>query len=150
LIEVLVALVIASVAILASGNFAVSIMGSGQLSNERLAAVHLAEQVLELWQNNALDAVPSIAADCALTDATAASSYAVTTTCTPASGMKIPFTITASKTQATGPLASDLSAFQNLDNMSFSLTPITKLATVSWTNRGQSHSVYLTHLSEVK
>jgi prepilin-type N-terminal cleavage/methylation domain-containing protein len=151
LIEILIAMLITSVAILALGSLSISIMSGGQLANERLSAVHLAGQVLELWQNNQFDAVPSIAADCVLTDATAASTSTVTTTCTPASGMKVAFTITASQTQATGPLPSNLSSFQNFTApTSLTLTPMTKLVSVAWTNQGQSHSVYLTHLSAVK
>ncbi|WP_227819494.1 type IV pilus modification PilV family protein [Mariprofundus micogutta] len=150
LIEILVSLTIVSIAVLALGGFGVSSLSSGQVSRERLTAVHLAEQVLEHWQHDANDRAPLIATGtCALTDATSAPSYPVTTTCKPSTGVGIAFTIAVNETQATGPLSSNLSAYQTLTQPTGYLnSPMTRLVTVSWSNKGVSRSIYLTHIAE--
>lgn len=150
LVEILIALVISSVVILSLGAFGISIMDSGQLSRERLSAVHLAEQVIEFWQRDANDYLPNIASDCALTTASSAPSYPATATCTPATGVSTAYTVVASQTQATGPLASNLAAFQNFTSSGFTVTPVTKVVTVTWSHKGTSRTVFLTHLSAVK
>jgi len=151
LIEILVTLVIVSVAVLALGNFTISMVGSGQVSRERLAAVHIAEQVLEYWQHDNNDYAPVVsAADCSLSAAASVPAYPVSVTCTPASGGSSAFTIVNDQVQATGPLASNLSVFQNFTKQAYNNTPQTKVVTVSWSHRGKTHSIYLTHLSQVK
>jgi len=150
LIEILVTLVIVSVAVLALGKFTVSMVGSGQVSRDRLAAVHMAEQVLEYWQHDTTDYAPVVsAADCSLSAAASAPAYPVSVICTLASGASS-FTIVNDQVQATGPLASDLSTFQNFTKQGYNNTPQTKVVTVSWSHRGKTHSIYLTHLSQVK
>jgi prepilin-type N-terminal cleavage/methylation domain-containing protein len=144
LIEIMVALVIVSVAILSLGSFAISIIDNGQQSRERLSAVHLAEQVLEFWQQDTNDFVPAITSGCVLTTGT---SDSVRTICTPASGVSIAYTVDASATQASGPLPSNLTAFQLFTSAGLTLTPMIKLVTVSWQHKGTAHSVYLTHLT---
>jgi len=151
LIEILVTLVIVSVAVLSLGNFTISMVGSGQVSRQRLAAVHLAEQVLEYWQHDPNDYAPTISGtDCSLSVSTATPSYPVSVTCTPSSGSGGPFTIISNQTQATGPLPANLTTFQNFTKQGYNNTPQTKVVTVSWPHRGKTHSIYLTHLSEVK
>jgi len=151
LIEILVTLVIVSVAVLSLGHFTVSMLGIGQTSRERLAAVHMAEQVLEFWQHDANDYAPTISTtDCSLSASASAPAYNVSVTCTPASGPSSSFTVVNNQVQATGPIVSDLSAFQNFTKQGYNNTPQTKVVTVSWTYRGKVHSVHLTHLSEVK
>jgi len=150
LIEVLVALVIVSVAILSLGSFTLSTVTSGQVSRERLTAVHLAEQVLEFWQHDANDYAPVISSTCALSTSGGAPNNPYTITCTPSSGISIAYTVVASSTQVTGPLASNLSTLQNFTKQGYNNTPLTKLVTVSWMNKGKTHSIYLTHLSMVK
>ena len=151
LIEILIALVIVSVAILSLGSFAISIVDSGQQSRERLSAVHLAEQVLEFWQRDPNDYFPSIASDCVLTTGSSIPSPSVSATCTPTSGVSIAYTIVASNTQASGPLPSDLNTFQSFTSAGLTVTPMTKVVTVSWLHKGgTTHSVYLTHLSIVQ
>ena len=150
LIEILIALIISSVVILSLGAFSISIMDSGQLSRERLSAVHLAEQVLEFWQRDANDYLPSIASDCTLSTAGSAPSYPATATCTPATGVSLSYTVVASQTQASGPLPSNLSTFQSFSSSGFTVTPVTKVVTVTWSHKGTSRSIFLTHLSAVK
>jgi len=153
LIEILVALVIVSVAVLSLGGFTLSMMGSSQVSRERLTAVHLAEQVLEYWQHNTGDYAPVINADCALTEATSLQNYPVT--CTPVAGVSIAYTIQAAKAPVTGPLPASSTSFAafndpGLNSVYTNNPPKVKAVTVSWSNHGKVHSVYLTHLSKVQ
>jgi len=150
LVEILVALVIVSVAALSIGSFTISIVGSDQVSRERATAVSLAEQVLEYWQHDTNDYAPTIAtADCGLTTTTAAPAYPVNVTCTPSAGMKIPYIIITDQQQAVGPLPASLSSFKNFTKQGHKITPKTKVVTVSWTSRGKTHMVYLTNLTKV-
>lgn len=151
LIEVLIALVIVSVAALALGSFGITTLGSGQVSRERLTAVHLAEQILEHWQNDTNDRAPTIDASCVQSDAMATPAYPVTTVCTPTTGVGISYTIVVDQSVATGPLASDLNNMQAFSTPGgYSNSPNTKIVTVSWSNRGQTRSVFLTHMSTVQ
>ncbi|NWF35995.1 prepilin-type N-terminal cleavage/methylation domain-containing protein [Mariprofundus sp. KV] len=160
LIEILVALVIVSVGVLALGGFGVSIMGSGQVSRERLTAVHLAEQVLEFWQNDVNDRPPNInVATCGLTALGAdPAGYPVTVTCTPDAGIGISYTIAANRSVAQAPLPSapnnsfgiaNTNAGSSVRNMVGTITPWTKVVTVTWSNKGNSRSVFLTHMTKM-
>jgi prepilin-type N-terminal cleavage/methylation domain-containing protein len=150
LIEILISLVISSVIILSLGRFAITIIDNGQLSRERLSAVHLAEQVLEFWQRDTNDYLPTIASDCTLTTASSAPGYPSNNTCTPVTGVSIAHTVVASETQASGPLPSNLSSFQSFTSSGLTVMPMTKVVTVTWMHKGTSRSVFLTHLSAVK
>jgi len=151
LIEILVALIIVSVAALAIGNFTISIVGNDQVSRERATAVSLAEQILEYWQHDANDYAPAIAtADCSLTGNTVAPKYPTNVTCTASSGAGIAYIITTNQQQATGPLPNNLSSFKNFTKQQYTVTPKTKLVKVSWTHQGKTHTVYLTNLSKVQ
>ncbi len=152
LIEILIALVIVSVGVLALGGFGITTLNSGQVSRERLTAIHLAEQVLEYWQQDANDRLPEVATDCVLTDAAGVVSYPATNSCTPAAGgVGIEYTIAADIVRAIGPLPSDLNSMQNFSQPTgYTNTPEVKLVTVSWSHKGENRSVYLTHVSEVK
>lgn len=150
LIEILVTLMIVSVAVLSLGNFTIAMVGSGQVSQERLAAVHLAEQVLEYWQHDTNDYAPTISAtDCSMSKTSSTPTYPVSITCTPSVGISTHFTIKNNQVQATGPLPGNLSTFQNFTKQVYKNTPQTKVVMVSWTHRGQTHSIYLTHLTEL-
>jgi len=147
LIEVMVVLLVTSVALLALGSFSLSVMDSGTQSRERLTAVHLAEQVIEEWQYDGNDYFPNIAANCSMSAGSAVLAAATTFTCTPAAGVQVMFSITASVADANAPLPSNLSTFQAMSAMSFSSTPKVKLVTVSWPHKGATKSIYLTHLT---
>lgn len=150
LIEILIALVVVSVGVLALGDFSVSVMSSGQTSRERLTAVHLAEQVLEHWQHDANDYAPVIAISCGLSDAGSAPAYPVTTVCTSSTGAGTSFTVVVNETQANGPLPASLSTLTAFTRQGYANTPKTKVVSVAWTRRGVSRQIYLTHLSEAK
>lgn len=169
LIEILIALVIVSVGILALGNFGVASMSSGQTSRERLTAVHLAEQIIESWQST--DVLPTLdttycqsasawssstatsVAPCPTTDTITTS----TASCSPLSGAKISYAITTKESRVCGAPAAGGNAmafFGTTSAMGSTIAnanpPKTKVVTVSWTRRGVTRSVYLTHLSRVE
>jgi len=169
LMEIMVALVVISVGVLAIGSFGISSITSGQTSRERLTAVHLAEQVIEVWQSS--DVLPTLTTDYCQTatawTTTTASTVAPcpttdtittsTATCAPLSGEKIAYTITAKQSRVCGPPAAGGNAmafFGTTSAMGATIAnaapPKTKVVTVSWTRKGVSHSVYLTHLSRVQ
>jgi len=170
LIEILVALVIVSIGVLAIGSFGISSMSVGQTSRERLTAVHLAEQIIEAWQST--DALPTLNTDycqtaVAWTAATSTSTAPCPTTdtvttstasCITQSGSKITYSISAKESRVCGaPAAGGVSlAFFGTTSVIPGATiananpPETKVVTVSWTRRGQTRSVYLTHLSRVE
>jgi len=151
LIEILVTLVIVSVAVLSLGSFTISMVASGQVSRERLTAVHIAEQVLEFWQHDTSDYAPTIATtDCSLSASTAAPTYPLTVTCTPSTGSGGPYTIVSDQVQASGPLPGTPPATGLFTSQGYNNTPYTKVVTITWSHRGKSHTIYLTHLSEVK
>lgn len=154
LIEVLVVLLLTSVALLALGAFSVSVIDTGTQSRERLTAVHLAEEVIEVWQHNPNDYYPSIASDCTISDGTSAlsagSSVTPHPTCTPATGPNVQFTFVISAAAVTAPKAdnSGTIAFTALTaTAAHPNTPVVKLVKVDWTHKGQAKSIYLTHLT---
>jgi len=159
LIEILVALVIVSFGVLALGGFGLSIMGDGQVSRERLTAVHVAEQVLEFWQNDTSDRPPNIATGtCALSTRTSdPSTYPVVVVCTPDAGIGISYSVSMDTSVAQAPIPAapnnsfgiNNSGTAGIKNMVGTLTPKTKVVTVSWTNKGKSRSVYLTHITKM-
>lgn len=147
LIEILIALVIVSVGVLALGGFGVTSLSSSQLANERLTAVHLAEQVLEQWQNDASDNPPGLNSSCQSTGGTVTAP--ATQTCAPVAGVGITYSIAVSKAAASGPQPSGGGSvtFANFVGINGSAAPVTKVVSVAWSNHGTSHSVYLTHIS---
>ncbi|TLS73680.1 prepilin-type N-terminal cleavage/methylation domain-containing protein [Mariprofundus erugo] len=150
LIEILIALVVVSVGVLALSKFTVSIMGSGQVSGERLTAVHLAEQVLEQWQHDANDFAPLISSACDLTAAASQPAYPRTSVCTPTTGVAVSYTVVVNQSVATGPLPASLSTMGTFTSHGFLSTPRTRLVTVSWSHKGITRMIYLTHLSQAQ
>jgi len=159
LIEILVALVIVSVGVLALGSFSISTLGSGQVSRERLTAVHLAEQLLEEWQKT--DVLPTLDTNYCASLATWVQSTGDTSlpcppipgviikseaTCVPLFGAKLSYTISTTESPVCGPPKTGGNAFAIF---SAATPPKTKLVKVSWTRRGKTRSVFLSHVSKV-
>jgi len=154
LIEIMVTLVLTSVALLALGKFSLSVMDSESASIERLTAVHLAEQVIEEWQNDSNDYFPKIAANCTISTGTAAMTAGQLppppTTCTTTSGVIKTFTITAKVAPVTAPLpdgAGGVAFGAMASTVTYPNTPVVKLVTVAWNHKGVQKSIYLTHLT---
>lgn len=163
LIEILIALMITTVALMALGVFSVAMMDSGGLSRERLTAVHLAEQVIESWQIDASDFRPLLSSTCVIGVGTSATSPA-SQTCKP--GAQLLFTVAMTTTQAQAPLPTSpnnaVSSDPKYNPGTFSIrnmintTPATplpyvKAVTVSWAHKGgPTHSIFLTSLTRVQ
>ncbi len=156
LIEIMVTLVIVSIGLLATGSFTLSAMDGGEVSRERLTAVHLTEQVIEDWQHDANDQPQAIA--CASGNVTPA--VGSTVSCTPVSGVAIPYGITLTVSQATAPLPPGA---PGNSGASIAFGPLTwqgtatpsnpvnvKVVNVTWTHKGKSHAVFLTHITGAK
>jgi|GEM_PF-2339430 len=163
LIEVLVALVIISVGVLSLGGFSLSSLGSDQVSRERLTAVHLAEQILEEWQqagvlpvldtSNYCKAVATWNISTAPTVAPCPTTKTVTistASCTPLFGTQINYNIVVKESPLCGPSKVSGSSYVFFNGTVAVPKPVTKVVTVSWQHKGSSHSVYLTHLSKVQ
>lgn len=153
LVEVLVTLVIVSVAVLSLGGFSLNIIGSGQVDRERLTAVHLAEQAIEYWQHDANDYAPKISSACVLSKGVAGTIFSAN--CTPTSGVSISYTINMDKLTATAPLPTKpngngtnkgLFAVRNMIG-SAAAKPMIKAVMVTWSHKGKSRSVYLTSMA---
>ena len=163
LIEILVALVIISVGVLSLGSFSISTLSSGQVSRERLTAIHLAEQILEEWQKSGalptLDStnycqapapwtattLPTVA-PCPTTKTMTVS----TSTCTPLAGVKANYTIVVKESPLCGPSNIAGAPFVFYNGSTAVPNPKTKIITVNWTHSGKSRSVFLTHISQAK
>ena len=159
LIEILVALTIVSVGVLAIGRFSLSVMDNGQVSRERLTALHFAEQFLEEWQKT--DSVPTLDTNYCKTSVTWTSSTtptvapcpttATTTsfvaTCVPLFGSKLSYTISAKESPVCGPPKTNGPSFVFYSAVT-APNPKIKLVKVSWTRRGKTRSVFLTHVSK--
>ena len=103
LIEMMVTLMIVSIGMLALGSFYASGIRAEGSSLRRLAAVHMAEQVLEEWQNNNVLPTPN----CQLVGGGAAGQLALGApgiTCIPNSGVSSPFNIVIQEVNAQAPI----------------------------------------------
>jgi len=149
LIEILIVLMLTAIALLALGTFSLSVMDSSTGSRERLTAVHLGEQVIEEWQHSSNDYLPVIASDCSMSNAASIPTYPKTYTCTPATGVQVVFSVVASVFDARAPLPDGAGnvSFSAMSKQGFSNTPKLKLVTVSWSHKGKTKSIYLTHLT---
>ena len=161
LIEILVALTIVSVGVLALGSFSISTLGNGQTSRERLTAVHFAEQFIEEWQQT--DTLPTLdtsycktavswtvsTANTALPCPVSGTTTTSVATCTPLFGSQLSYTISATESRVCGPPKDGGSKFKFYSASLPSSNPKTKLVKVSWTRKGKTMSVFLTHLSRV-
>jgi len=171
LIETLVTLLILVVGILALETFYISVVDRQQTARERLIAVHLAEEVIEFWQQDASDRVPNMDASCFLTVRTAAAPYPVSVTCTPPA-LPIAYTIWSNTTQAQAPLPTNPNqggtplVAPNPGNFTIrnmqpvivntpathnSVTPMLKVVRISWFHKGKAlPPIVLTHISSLR
>ncbi|MDQ6952499.1 MAG: type II secretion system protein [Mariprofundaceae bacterium] len=167
LIEILVTLVIVSVGMLALGTFFASSIRTEGIAQERIAAVHMAEQLIESWQNTNTPPTP----DCSVAGVQAGILVVGTTlaNCRANNGVPVVFSLLLSQTPATAPLASSHPSYaggvavvgsttvkvgtmlQGLDIygtvINGSLAVDVRTASVSWQHSGKSYNVYLTHIT---
>jgi len=156
LIEILVALTIISVGVLAIGSFSIATLKSGQTSRERLTAVHFAEQFLEEWQKT--DKLPTLdkknycnpASPWTKSTVTSPTCPTSTTTsiassCIPLFGSKLSYKIIAKESQVCGPPKTGGNIFTAFSGAP---SPKTKFVEVNWSHKG-NHKVVLTHVSKI-
>ncbi|RMH61866.1 MAG: hypothetical protein D6678_02190 [Zetaproteobacteria bacterium] len=159
LVEVMVAMLVSMVALLALGAFTLSMLDQGELARERIAAVHLAESLLEEWQADANDNFPSLRSDCSSAAAQNASSYPLTSSCI-SPLVHVTFNIEANEQGLSAPMPGATPALAALTGVAgLTLVPKVKTVKVSWYHKktgnaskdaGRLHSVFLLHVSEVK
>lgn len=168
LVETMVTLVILSIGMLALGTFYVSVMDSQHVAQERLMAVHLAEQVIEDWQKDSNDRLPNISSTCVLSTRASAPSYPVSVTCTP-STLSVAYTIWSNTSQAQAPLPTSPNdggdPLASANNGTFSIrniqplvingattvTPMLKVVKVTWSHKGVTQTpIVLTHISRLQ
>ncbi len=102
LIEVMVTMLLVTVGMLALGSFYLAAIQSEGRAQERVAAVHFAEQILEDWQVN--NAAPTPDCKVAGSAAGALAIGTATTSCIPNSGLPIPFDILINESDAKAPI----------------------------------------------
>lgn len=147
LIEMMVAMVIVSVGMLALGSFYLASIQSEGVSQQRLSAVHMAEQILEGWQHTNV-----ITLDClgvAQEIIAVPQPGAVTRTgCKAAEGTPVSFDIVASQRAAQAPLATPGGVVMgNLVDNYANVIPLRSVK-VSWVNNGKTRFVLLTHIRQ--
>jgi len=157
LIEIMIVLMLTAIALLALGTFSASVINSGTVSRQRLAAVHLAEQVIEEWQQDkTFDYVPRIDTGsdgkCRVRPGTSAT-LPSPVSCVP--GKNTPYTVTLTRTAASAPLPTKPNNSTTFNPGAFAIRtmtgtpqPYTKVVTVNWNDmRGDTHTIYLTHMT---
>ncbi|MDQ6986652.1 MAG: prepilin-type N-terminal cleavage/methylation domain-containing protein [Mariprofundaceae bacterium] len=171
LIEILIVLLMTAVALMALGAFSVAMMDSGTKSRERLLAVHLAEQVIEQWQVDKVNDFPPIVQNNPSSGTCEVLAGTSSTLPGPQSciiGALTSYTVTMGRTQAQAPLPkkpnnaqsgasnynqSPLSGINSRNmintNTGGNPLPYVKVVTVSWTHKGDSFSIYPTHLTRI-
>ncbi|MDQ6973737.1 MAG: prepilin-type N-terminal cleavage/methylation domain-containing protein [Mariprofundaceae bacterium] len=101
LVEILIALVIVSVGMLALGSFYTAMISQEGIAQERITAVHMAEQLIEDWQANNVIPTPN----CLVAGAPPVLVLATATSnCVPTKGTPIAYTILLNERPALAPL----------------------------------------------
>jgi len=159
LIEVMVAMVIATIGMLALGSFYMASIKSERISQERINAVHLAEQIIEDWQNTNIPPVP----ECKVGGVAAAALVLGTLleSCVPTDGVSTPFDILIDESDAKAPVPNghllhstgdplDAPEMRSLlTDPTYPLSATVKVRTikVSWSLYGEALEIMLTHIT---
>ncbi len=154
LIEAMLAMVIVSIGVLSLQAFYSSILQSEVTSEARLTAVHMAEQIIEEWQQSNTTNPPSV--QCAA--GPTALPLDTPTTCVGTGSNTTSFSITASISPARAPMPpataggtvnwAVMSPYTN-PNTGVTIAPYTRAVTVSWQYKGETRQVMLTHLTRL-
>jgi len=158
LVEILITLLIVSVGMLALGSFFASSIKQESLAQERIAAVHMAEQIIEDWQRTNTLPTP----DCTVAGV-AATALVVGTAingCVANSGVPVSFSIVINETAATAPLPSahpngpaaagvllsGINPNAPFNVIAGSPSVMVRIVSVSWQQGGNPYNVFLTHI----
>ena len=154
LIELMIALLIISVSVIALGSFSISSLETSHQAGQRLEATHIAEQIIEFWQHDANDRPPIIASDCSLATATSQFTFPNITSCAPPSnkGTAVDLTITIDSVNLSAPITSNgvISSSNFTQQPGYTISPLGKSVVITWVREGQTEEIKLTHVSEVK
>jgi len=149
LVEAMLSMVIVSIGALALQSFYAAIIRSEQLSQERLVAVHMAEQIIESWQQSNTTLPPQVDCVAGLVTLT----LNTPTACTPTGSNAKAFSITANTSNAMAPMTgTGVPTWSNIPildpyGVPTGLSPQIRTVTVSWDYKGETKSVMLTHLT---
>ena len=164
LIETMVTLLIVSVGMLALGSFYVTLIGSESDAQKRLAAVHMAEQLIEDWQKT--DVLPTPECNLLTTGNPAAGqlNLNVTTSCKTTNGPDFIFDILLKEQPAKAPVPPNhpnnpnaAGANQNVMGELLvdtaagagSATVNVRSVKISWNHKGQPKFVILTNIAKL-
>jgi len=157
LIEMMITMVIASIGMLALGSFYLASIESERVSQERVAAVHFAEQIIEDWQKGNVSPIP----DCQISGASAGQLTIGTTmaNCVPNNGISVPFNILISERDAQAPIpnghllhptgagAPVLGSLLTIPTNAASAHVKIRTVKVTWAVKGRTRDVMLTHIT---
>jgi len=104
LVEILVTLVIVSVGMLALGSFYTSMISQESIAQERISAVHMAEQLIEAWQANNTTPRPDCSVGGVASPALVVGTATQNCVAPIAKGIPISYTILLNETAAQAPL----------------------------------------------
>lgn len=156
LIEMMVTMLIVTIGMLALGSFYIASVNSETMAQERLAAVHLAEQVLEDWQKSGGMPTP----DCKIAGANPGALVigTVKADCVPNDGAPVPFDIVLTVADAKAPIPNGHPSHTTAGGAPEMGDLLTDLANInanvkirnvkiSWEHGGQVKNVSLTHIT---
>lgn len=162
LVEILITLLIVSVGMLALGSFFASSIKLEGLAQERIAAVHMAEQIIEDWQRT--NTLPTPACTVPNVAVTALTIGSARNNCVADSGVPVAFSVMINERDARGPLPTDhpnnsnasaagavvTGVFLKVDasNNLIPNSPVkVRIVSVSWQHDGNPYNIYLTHIT---
>jgi len=157
LVEVMITMLMVTVGMLALGSFYLASIKSERMAQERISAVHLAEQIIEDWQNTNTLPTP----DCEVTGVAAGALVLGTTTasCVLNSGIPAPFDILITESPAQAPIpnghlshssgagAPEMGSLLQNPIDPYSAAVNVRTVQVSWTIDGDTRNVMLTHIT---
>jgi len=154
LIEVLIALLIIAVSVVALASMSVNSFETSYSSTQRLAASFFAEQIMESWQYNPSDFPPSIDGACNVSQGAAAASYPIVSKCTlsiiGASPLNLKVIMDTSNITAPIPLAGAISDQPLTTPPGYTLTPRSKWVKISWTDELGQEDILLFDVTAVR
>jgi prepilin-type N-terminal cleavage/methylation domain-containing protein len=163
LIEMLVTVTIVSIGMLALGSFYMASVNAESAAQQRLTAVHMAEQIIEDWQNTNILPTPNckiagVAAVQLVLSTPAAPASIVN--CVPNDGIPLPFTIVVEEIPAQAPIPNAhllypgvaggqpvMGELLTIPNSVNSPHVKVRKVTLSWSEKAQIKSIFLTHIT---
>jgi len=158
LIEMMVTMLIVSVGMLALGSFYFSSISAERVAQERVAAVHLAEQIIENWQKDNSNPIP----DCQVAGVAAVAlvpNAPILAGCVPNNGIPVPLDISITELDASAPIpnahllhptgagAPVMGNLLTVPTNAASAHVKIRTVKVAWAVQGKARDVMLTHIT---